>query len=339
MVGCVLGLGVFLGACSSTPNSSGLTVNVYSARHYDSDAQLFTQFTKETGIKVNLVEGKDDELLERIKSEGKNSPADVFITVDAGRLWRAQQKDLFQPVTSQVLTQRIPANLRHPQGLWFGLTKRARVIAYNKAKVQPQQIKKYEDLTQPQWQKQVCVRSSNNVYNQSLLGSMVASQGEAATEVWAKGLVKNFARPPQGGDIDQIKAVAVGECQVALVNHYYYLRMQHGTKEADRAIAAKVGLIFPNQADRGTHVNISGAGLVAHAPHREAGIKLIEFLSGAAAQKIFAEGSDEYPVVTDAAMGDRLKALGAFKSDAVNVSAYGSHNEAVVKIADRAGWK
>ncbi|HEY9824631.1 MAG TPA: Fe(3+) ABC transporter substrate-binding protein [Stenomitos sp.] len=322
-----------------SPSSPESVVNVYSARHYDTDAELFARLTQESGIKINVVEGKDDELIERLKTEGANSPADVFITVDAGRLWRAEQNKLFQPIQSQVLTERIPANLRHPQGLWFGLTKRARVIAYRKDKVQPSQLSTYEALAQPQWKGKVCVRSSNNVYNQSLLGSMIASRGAAATETWAKGLVQNFARPPQGGDIDQIKAVAVGECDVAIVNHYYYVRLAESKKSEDRAVAAKVGLFFPNQGDRGTHVNISGVGVVANAPHKEAAIKFIEFLTSPEAQKTFASGNDEYPAVPNTPLPESLKAFKTFKTDTINVSAYGQNSPEAVKIADRVGWK
>jgi iron(III) transport system substrate-binding protein len=359
MKNCLFRVGVALGSaallasglsgCQSKPMSpktsgSGTiaperTVNVYSARHYDSDAALFKKFSAQSGIKINVVEGQDDELIERIKTEGVNSPADVFITVDAGRLWRAEQKQLFQAVDSKVLEQRIPANLRHPKGYWFGLTKRARAIAYSKDKVQPSQLSTYEALAAPQWKGKVCVRSSNNVYNQSLLGSMIESKGAAATEVWAKGLVQNFARPPQGGDIDQIKAIAVGECEVGLVNHYYYLRMQEGKNPKNRELAAKVNLFFPNQGDRGTHINISGAGVVANAPHRAAAIEFLEFLTTSEAQKDFAQGNDEYPVVADAPLPPPLKGFGKFKTDVVNVSAYGRNSPEAVKIADRAGWK
>jgi iron(III) transport system substrate-binding protein len=333
------GMGVLalVGGCQ--PQAAEQVVNVYSARHYDSDAELFAKLTQESGIKVNVVEGKDDELIERLKTEGVSSPADVFITVDAGRLWRAEKNGLFQPIQSKVLDERIPANLRHPKGLWFGLTKRARVIAYSKAKVKPAQLSTYEALAQPQWKGKVCVRSSNNVYNQSLLGSMIESKGVATTEAWAKGLVQNFARPPQGGDIDQIKAIAVGECEVALVNHYYYLRLQQSKKAENQALAAKVGIFFPNQGDRGTHVNISGVGVTTHAPHKAAAIRFIEFLTGPEAQKVFAEGNDEYPAVPNTPLPESLKAFKTFKTDTINVSAYGRNSETAVKIADRVGWK
>ncbi len=334
-----------IGGCQSQSDSKGASranervVNVYSARHYDSDAELFQKLTKESGLKVNVVEGQDDELIERLKTEGANSPADVFITVDAGRLWRAEENGLFQPIQSKLLEENIPANLRHPKGLWFGLTKRTRAIVYNKTKIKPTQLSTYEALAQPQWKGKVCVRSSNNVYNQSLLGSMIESKGATATQAWAKGLVQNFVRSPQGGDTDQIKAVAVGTCDVAIANHYYYLRLQQSKIPANQALAAKVGIFFPNQGDRGTHVNISGAGVVAHAPHKKEAIEFLEFLTSLEAQKLFAEGNDEYPVVTNAQLPAPLKAFGTFKTDTVNVSAYGRNSPEAVKIADRAGWK
>lgn len=324
---------------TQTSPVNGSEVNVYSARHYDTDQTLYDQFTQQTGIRVNLIEGKDDELLERLKTEGANSPADVLLTVDAGRLWRAQQDGLLQPVASTVLEQAIPANLREPQGHWFGLTRRARVIVYNQERVKPTELSTYEALAEPQWQGRVCIRSSSNIYNQSLLASMLESVGSAPTEQWAQGLVKNLARPPQGGDTDQIKAVAAGQCDVAIANHYYVARLATAADPQDQAIAQKVGVFFPNQNDRGTHINISGAGVAAHAPHRENAVALIEYLASPAAQKVFAEGNNEYPVVEGIETAPVLKSYGQFKADAVNVSAYGRNSPEAVKIADRVGWK
>ncbi len=324
---------------TQTQAGGGGEVNVYSARHYDTDQTLYTNFTQQTGIKVNLIEGKDDELLERIKSEGRNSPADVLLTVDAGRLWRAQQEGLLQPVSSTVLTQAIPANLREPEGHWFGLTKRARVIAYNKDKVKPTDLSTYEALAEPQWQGRVCIRSSSNIYNQSLLGSMIESEGAAKTEQWAKGLVSNLAREPEGGDIDQLKAIAAGQCDVAISNHYYVARLATSQDPQDQAVVAKVGVFFPNQKDRGTHVNISGAGVVNTAPHKENAIAFIEYLASPAAQKVFAESNNEYPVVEGVEVASILNSYGEFKADEINVSAYGRNSPEAVKIADRVGWK
>lgn len=324
---------------SSSVNASDGVVNVYSSRHYDSDAALFKKFSEESGIKINVVEGKDDELIERIKNEGVNSPADVFITVDAGRLWRAEQQKLFQPVKSSVLEERIPANLRHPEGYWFGLTRRARVIAYDSDKVQPTQLSTYEALAEPQWKGRVCVRSSGNVYNQSLLGSMIESKGVAATETWAKGLAQNLARPPQGGDTDQLKAIAAGQCDVALVNHYYYLRLQQDKDPKNRELVSKVKLFFPNQGDRGTHINISGAGIVANAPHKASALKFLEFLTTPETQESFGQGNNEYPAATNAPLPEPLKAFGTFKTDIINVNTYGRNSPEAVKISDRVGWK
>lgn len=314
-------------------------VNVYSARHYDTDQALYDNFTEQTGIQVNVIEGKEDELLERIKSEGANSPADVFITVDAGRLWRAEEEDILQPIASPVLEKAIPSNLRHPDDLWFGLTERARIIVYNKKEVKPSELSTYEALAEPQWKGRVCVRSSTNVYNQSLLGSMVESEGVEATENWAKGLVANFAREPEGGDIDQIKAVAAGQCDVAITNHYYVARLAKSADPQEQATANQVGVFFPNQNGRGTHINISGAGVVADAPHKENAVKFLEYLVSPEAQKIFAEGNNEYPIVAGAATAPILNGYGDFKSDSINVSAYGRNSPEAVKIADRAGWK
>ncbi|MBD2257373.1 Fe(3+) ABC transporter substrate-binding protein [Pseudanabaena sp. FACHB-2040] len=314
-------------------------VNVYSSRHYDSDDAIYQRFTEETGIEVNLIEGDADELTERIKNEGANSPADVLVTVDAGRLWRAEQDGLFQPVESTALTQAIPENLRHPEGLWFGLTQRARVLVYNKEAVEPSELSTYEALAEPQWQDRVCVRSSGNIYNQSLLGSMIESDGAAETEDWVEGLVANLAREPEGGDIDQIKAVAAGQCDVAIVNHYYWARLAKSSDPDEQAVTEATGVFFPNQEDRGTHVNISGAGVVANAPNRENAIAFLEFLVTPEAQEIFANSNNEYPVLQGVEIDPVVSELGNFKVDETNVSAYGRNNSEVVKIVDRTGWK
>lgn len=329
-----------LGGCTNTQTGSEeKIVRVYSARHYDTDQALYKDFTKQTGIEVKLLESKDNELLERIKNEASNPQADVLITVDAGRLWRAEQANLLQSISSKQLDDKIPENLRHPDGLWFGLTKRVRMLIYNKAKVKPEELSTYEALAEPTWKKRVCVRSSNNIYNQSLLGSFIESKGEAETEQWAKDLVANFARPPKGGDVDQIKAVAAGQCDVAIVNHYYVARLAQSENSKNRAIIEKVGVFFPNQEDRGTHVNISGAGVVADAPHKEHAIAFMEYLTSPEAQKVFAEANNEYPAVIGVDVSPALKEYGEFKSDTINVSAYGRNNPEATKIADRAGWQ
>ena len=314
-------------------------LNIYSSRHYQTDEALYANFTKMTGIEINRIEGKGDALIERIKSEGANSPADLLITVDAGRLWRADQANLFQPVRSQVLNERVPSNLRHPDGHWFGFSSRARLIVYNKTAVKVGEIGRYEDLAEPEWRGRICIRSSSNIYNQSLLGSLIAAHGEAGAENWAKGVVANFARDPKGGDTDQIRSVAAGECDVAVANSYYYARLKTAKKEKDRGLADEVGVVFPNQDDRGTHINISGAGVLKHAPHREAAVKFLEYLTSDEAQSYFADGNNEYPVVPGVAPNSTLQALGTFKADPVSVAAYGENQSTAQKIFDRVGWK
>ncbi|REJ74898.1 MAG: extracellular solute-binding protein, partial [Acidobacteria bacterium] len=270
-------------------------VNLYTARHYDGDEVVYERFTSETGIRVELLEADSAALLERLTREGADSPADLFITVDAGRLHQAEQAGAFQPVRSAVLEERIPEKLRHPEGLWFGLTKRARVIVYAKDRVDPSEITTYEDLADPRWKGRIAIRSSTNVYNQSLVASLIAALGEEATEEWCRGLVANLARPPQGGDRDQIRAVAAGEADIAVSNTYYLAQMLAGSEE-DRAAAARVGVVFPNQGGRGTHVNISGGGVVAGAPNRDNAVRLLEFLAGPEAQSALVAETREYPV-------------------------------------------
>lgn len=311
-------------------------VNVYSARHYDTDMALYERFTEETGISVNLIEGGSDALIERIVNEGKFSPADMMITVDAGRLWRAAQKDIFQAVESPLLNQRIPDHLRHPDGLWFGLSKRARVIVYNKSQGLNKTVSRYEDLTQPALQGQVCMRSSSNIYNLSLLASIIEANGAEAAQTWANGLVANFARKPQSNETGQLRAVAAGECGITVANTYYLGRILGSDKAADRAVAEKLGVLFPNQDGRGSHVNISGAGITKYAPNKANAIRFLEYLTSDYAQKLFAEGNNEYPVVGD--VTGPVAALGTFKEDQMSASVLGERQAEAVKIFDRAGW-
>ncbi len=323
-------------------------VNVYSARHYDSDAELFNLFTEQTGIKVNLIEAKAEELIERVKSAGANSPADVLITVDAGNLWRADDASILEAVDSEVLTSAVPENLRHPEGKWFGFATRARVIVYNKETVTPEELSTYEDLASEKWQGRICIRSSTNVYNQSLLASIIASDGAEAAETWAQGIVNNMAREPEGGDTDQITAVAVGECDVAVVNHYYYARMLASAEPEDdddpidpnaAEVIKNVGIFFPNQEDRGTHINISGAAVAIGAPNKDNAVKFLEFLASPEAQAIFAEQNYEYPVVAGVPSSEVIEGFGDFKADTLNVATYGENNPLAVQIMDRVGWK
>jgi iron(III) transport system substrate-binding protein len=318
--------------------SAERVLNLYSARHYGSDSAIYESFTKKTGIKVNLVESPGDKLIERIKSEGVNSPADVIITVDAGNLWRAQQAGLFQPVSSRVLTS-IDSSARDPQGHWFGFTRRARVIVYNKAKVKPEELSTYEALTDPKWKGRILIRSSGNIYNQSLVGAILAVHGEVKTQEWIQGLVANFARPPEGNDTAQIKAVAAGQGDIALVNTYYLPRLAKSDKAEEREIAAKIGVFFPNQSDRGTHVNISGGGVAKYAPNKAAAILFLEHLTSRQAQEIFAKSNLEYPVQAGVPIDPILNGYGKFKADKLNAAIYGKNNALALKICDQAGWK
>ena len=315
------------------------TINLYSARHYDTDKALYQGFTNKTGIRVNVIEAPADKLIERIRSEGANTPADVLMTVDAGNLWRAQEAGLLQPVRSNALQSAIPANLRDPGGHWFGLTRRARVIVYNKGRVKPSQLSTYEDLATPKWKNRVVMRSSSNVYNQSLVGSLLPVHGAAKTEAWAKGLVGNFARAPQGNDTSQIKDVAAGVGDVTLANTYYVVRLMESNKPEDRAIASKVGVFFPNQRDRGTHVNISGAGVVKNAKNRAAAVQFLEYLASSEAQSMLARGNNEYPARPGVPLDPKLAGLGRFKEDPMNAAEFGRNNAAALRLMDRAGWK
>lgn len=314
-------------------------VNVYSAREEQLIKPLLDAFSKDTGIKVNLITGDDDPLLERLKREGANSPADVLITADAGRLHRAVENGSLQPIQSAKLNQAIPAHLRDAGKQWFGLTYRARVLFYNPATVKAADLSSYEDLADPKWKGRICVRSSNSIYNQSLLASMIAAKGVTAAEQWAQGLVANFARPPNGGDRDQIKAVASGQCDVAIANTYYYAQMLYGGDAAQKAAASKVKIFFPNQADRGTHINISGAGITTSAKNKDNAIKLLEYMVLDDAQRWYSTTNGESPVKRGIEASPELKSWGTFKSDALNLSTLGKNNAQAVQIMDKVGWK
>ena len=313
-------------------------LNLYSARHYQTDEALYANFAKQTGIKINRIEAKEDELLERIKNEGVQSPADVFITVDATRLAVADNLGLFAPVKSKLLEERIPAHLRSSD--WFAFSTRARVIIYNKTAVKPEDIRSYEDLAGPKLKGQVCSRSGAHPYNLSLLASVVSHHGEQKAEEWAKGVVANFARAPKGGDTDQIKAVAAGECGVAISNSYYFARMMRSSKPEDRKVVEAVGVIWPNQQTTGTHVNISGGGMLKHAPHKEAAVKFLEYLVSDEAQRYFADGNNEWPAVPGVKVDNpALAALGNFKADTLSIPVMSKNVTTAQKVADRAGWR
>lgn len=315
-------------------------LNLYSARHYQTDEALYDNFTKATGIKINRIEAGDEQLVERLKSEGAASPADVLLIVDAARLWQAQQLGLFLPVRSAVLDERIPARYRDPAGGWYGFSYRARVIVYNKSMVERADVATYASLADPKNKGRVCTRSGSHPYNLSLIGSEIAHLGDAKAESWAKGVVANMARMPKGGDTDQIKAVAAGECSVALSNSYYYARLMRSTQPADREIVAKTAIVFPDQNGVGTHVNISGAGVMKNAPHKENAVKFLEYLASSDAQRYFADGNNEWPVVPGVTVANpALDAMGKFKIDPLPISSYGKYTAEAQKIADRSGWR
>ncbi|MCF6094056.1 Fe(3+) ABC transporter substrate-binding protein [Microaerobacter geothermalis] len=314
-------------------------VNLYTSRHYDTDAELYKIFTEQTGIKVNVVQGKGDELMERLDREGANTEADVFMTADAGNLYRLKERGLLQAVESKTLAENIPEQLRDVDNQWFGLTKRARVIAYAKDRVSPSELSTYENLTDPKWKGRILVRSSSNIYNQSLLASFIELNGEEKAKEWAKGIVANMARNPKGGDTDQIKALVAGEGDIAIVNTYYYARLLNSSNPEDVKIAEKVGVFFPNQQTNGTHINISGVGVTRYAKNKENAVKFIEFLSSVQAQGQFAEGNNEYPVNPAVPPSDLLKSWGDFKAQDINLTILGVNNAQAIKIFNEVGWK
>jgi iron(III) transport system substrate-binding protein len=313
-------------------------VNIYSSRHYDTDERLYSDFTEATGIKINLIEGKEDELIERMKAEGANSPADVFITADAGRLWRAEQAGLFQAVSSDVLNDRVPESLRHPDGQWFGISKRARVIFYDKAKVtEPPQT--YAALADPKYKGLLCARSSSNIYMLSLLGAYIAHNGDEAAKTWAQGLKDNLARDPQGGDTDQLRGIVSGECGIAVANTYYFARGVAGQVDGLSEGIDKIGIVFPDQDGNGAHVNISGAGITAHAPNRDNAVKLLEYFTTESAQSYFANGNNEYPVVESVTASSVVEGLGSFKADTLNLNELGKNQARAQEIYNEVGYK
>jgi iron(III) transport system substrate-binding protein len=324
---------------SLAPARAAEEVNIYSARHYDSDALLYDGFRKTTGIPVNLIEGNGPELLARLKAEGTNSPADVFLTVDAGNLWLAEKAGIFQPVNSKYLDKRIPPNLRDPKNLWFGFSTRARLIFVNAKKVDPKIVQHYADLASPRLKGKVCMRSSSADYNLSLLAALVAHWGESKTDVWVKGVVANFARQPAGNDTSLLKQVASGECGVTIANHYYFLRLENSPLAAEREAAKALTLVWPDQDGMGAHVNISGGGMLKFAPHPKAAVKFLEYLASDGAQNIFTKANYEFPAVASVKPDVAAQALGHFKIDPINVSIYGVNQAKAQIIFDRDGWR
>jgi iron(III) transport system substrate-binding protein len=319
-------------------------LNLYSARHYSTDEALYANFTKQTGIRINRIDSDDNGVVSRLQAEGAASPADVVLLVDAARLWKAEQDGLFMPIRSKVLEERIPANLRAKdagQGsAWFGFSTRARALVYDKSKVNVADIDTYEELGDAKNKGRICTRSGSHPYNLSLFGAMTEHLGAARAETWLKGIVDNMARAPKGGDTDQIRAVAAGECSVAITNTYYLARLMRSDKPEDKAVVEKVAVVFPNQGTTGTHVNISGGGVARHAKNREAAVAFLEYLSSPAAQNYFANGNNEFPVakgtVLDNAVLDRM---GAFKADTISVATVGANTARVQQMLDRVGFK
>ncbi|HSH28698.1 MAG TPA: Fe(3+) ABC transporter substrate-binding protein [Thiohalobacter sp.] len=318
-------------------------VNLYSARQESLIKPLLDRFTEQTGIEVNLVTGKADALLQRLKSEGRNSPADLLLTTDAGRLHRAREAGVLAPVDSETLQRQIPPQYRDPEGYWFGLSVRARPIVYVTDRVDPQELSTYEALADPKWKGRVCIRSSSNIYNQSLVASMIAHRGIEATGAWARDFVANFARPPIGGDRDQVLAAAAGQCDIAVVNTYYLGVMLNEDDPEQREAAERVAVFWPNQAGngdgRGTHVNVSGIALTSAAGHRDNAVRLMEFLASDASQAWYAQVNHEYPVRDSMPVSDTLAAWGDFKADDLDLHLLGKYNAEAVRLMDRAGWK
>lgn len=323
----------------SQESTKDRVVNVYTHRHYEPDQDIFRMFEERTGIKVKVINASADELIQKMKMEGKQSPADVLITVDAGRLSRAKEEGLLQSIESELLESTVPSHLQDVDNQWFGLTKRARVLVYAKDRVKPEDLSTYEDLVNPKWKGKILVRSSSNIYNQSLMASIVANDGEEAAKTWAQGIVANMARSPKGSDRDQVKAIVAGEGDLAIVNSYYIGKMLNSPDAEEVKAAQQVGLFFPNQENRGTHINVSGAGVARYAPNKENAILFIEYLMSEEAQQVFTNANFEYPILASVAPVQDIKAWGEFKEDNLSLNKLGELNKKAVLIFDEAGWK
>ncbi len=313
-------------------------LNLYSSRHYDTDERLYSDFEEMTGITINRIEGKADELIARMNAEGENSPADVLLTVDTSRLARAKEAGVLQPVESDVLEERIPSHLRDEDNQWFGFSQRGRIIFYDNQDVtDPPQT--YADLADPKYKGMICIRSSSNVYNQTLLASIVTHEGPEAAKAWAEGVVANMARDPQGGDTDQLRGVVSGECEIAVSNTYYFARAIRTEVDGLSDSRDMIGWVFPNQDGRGAHMNLSGGGVAAHAPNRDNAVKFLEYLSSDSAQKYFSAGNDEFPAVEGVDLADSVEALGDFKADTVDLSDVAKNLPQAQKIFNEVGWR
>lgn len=334
------GLAAMLLGGAAAPALAQGELNLYSSRHYDTDERLYTDFEEATGIKVNRIEGAADQLIERIRTEGANSPADVLLTVDAGRLWRADELGLFQPVDSDVLEARIPEHLQQPENRWFGFSQRARIIFYDKNRVEPGQVSTYQSLADPELEGMVCTRSSGNIYMLSLMAAMIEHVGPTLAQDWAEGVWNNRAREPEGGDTDQLRGIASGQCAVAVANTYYFARaLRSEVSGLGPDEIAKIGWVFPNQNTTGAHVNISGAGVLANAPNKDNAVRFLEYLASEQAQEYFSAGNDEYPAVPGVGLSDSVAKLGLFRQDTVNLEALGRNQTQAQMIYDLVGYK
>ena len=314
-------------------------INVYTHRHYASDKILFKKFTDITGIEVNVIKGSADQLIQRLQSEGSNSPADILLTVDAGRLVRAKDMGLLEPVSSKILTKNVPEMMRDSENHWFGLSVRARVIAYAKNRIKKNELSTYEDLADPKWRGKIVVRSSNNIYNQSLLASLINKNGSKKALKWARSVRKNMARKPRGNDRDQARAVASGVADLAIINTYYLGLLANSSDKADREVAEKLNIFFPNQNGRGTHINVSGAAVTKSSKNKKEAIKFLEFLTEKDNQRIFSEANYEYPLDYNNSKSKIHLKWGRFKADSIDLSILGKNNAEAVKIFDLAGWE
>ena len=314
-------------------------INIYTHRHYDSDKILFKKFTDITGIEVNVIKGSADQLIQRLQSEGNNSPADILLTVDAGRLVRAKDMGLLEPVSSKILTKNVPEMMRDSENHWFGLSVRARVIAYAKDKIKAHELSTYEDLADPKWRGKIVVRSSNNIYNQSLLASLINENGSKKALKWAKSVRNNMARKPRGNDRDQARAVASGVADLAIINTYYLGLLANSSDKADREVAEKLNIFFPNQNGRGTHINISGVAVTKSSKNKKEAIRFIEFLTDEDNQRIFSEANYEYPLDYNNSKSKIHLKWGRFKADNIDLTILGKNNAEAVKIFDLAGWE
>ncbi len=313
-------------------------LNLYSSRHYDTDERLYSDFEEATGITINRIEGKADELIARMQAEGANSPADILLTVDTSRLARAKEAGLLQSIDSALLEARIPANLQDDDNQWFGFSQRSRIIFYDKADVAEPPMT-YADLADPKYKGMVCIRSSTNTYNQTLLASIITHEGAEKAKAWATGVVANMARAPQGGDTDQLRGIVSGECEISVSNSYYFARSIRKDVKGLSAERDMIGLVFPNQDSTGAHMNLSGGGVAAHAPNKENAIKFLEYLAGDQAQVYFSAGNDEYPTVAGVELADSVKALGEFKADTVNLTDVAKNIPTAQKIFNEVGWE